>query len=313
MNCIKPISTLLLVATFACVSAPHMHAQTPSNSDAQQLMYMYAQDPEAAIKHVKQMWSSQKQIVRDTLIDQYATEVDRLGLHSVHPKDLMMLLSEISPSILKTERWRFLGVTSVSALMAILCDNYFLPKIHAARTQNPNNYDYSFASKALWGCFGLSGGLAIVSITALLTNEVGSHIYELPKADVSSLGFLQLRDLRRRIAKELVGQNNNWFVNNRLFVQRATLGLAIEKAYSKKQLQAAAIGGAVLLGAALLYMAVSSVRRNTKAAAVTIGAGALGGLAALLSLSPLATPVINERLKRLENDYQAYRREVRAS
>ena len=93
--------------------------------------------------------------------------------------------------------------------------------------------------------------------------------------------------LRQTIAKELSQElgNGRW-VNNRIFGQRATQALAIEKAYSKKQLQIAAISGAVVLAAMLVYLAASAVRKNSKAAIATIGTGVLGGIAGLLSLSP---------------------------
>ena len=292
MNNLKPISTLLLIATMVGVSAPHLHAEGTATGN-QALVYLLATDPAAATAQAQELSHSKKYPFRTALVGQQHIEANRLFWHSVHPKDLLTLQSEISTTMHKTERWRSIGLTSAGALLTAITAFKTRKGVKASKGKQAGSY---FILTYILGAF------SVVSLANLIHNESGDLTKIFPKGDVSSLSFQHLRDLRLMIAKQLT---QTFTGNNRFFIQAAALGLTVEEAYNKKLMQIGAIGGAVALAAIVLFLAASAVRKNTKAAAATIGAGALGGLAGLLSLSPLATPVINERLKRLQTQYRA--------
>ncbi len=294
MNCVKATSSLLLIASVLGTTAP-----LRADFGTELLPHMYVGNQAATIEHAHKLPLREKRALREAIVMQNVDEVARLlPLHNVNPKDLMKFLEHVATDVQKAERWRGIGQQTLLGLAT------FGMFIGACTTERETS------SKFGWVTVALSAGSGLRLAMLLAKEGLFNGFRKLPVIDVESKGFLELRGMRQTIAKDLKDELENLFINNRKFVDRAALALRIEKAYSKKQLTVAAIGGAVVLAAAVLYLAATVIRRNTKAA--TIGAGILGGLASLLSLSSIATPIINERLKRLQSDYRKSLAQVRA-
>ncbi len=289
MNRAKSTSSLLLLATMLGAVAP-----LRADYGTELLPHMYVGSPATTIEHAHKLPLSEKLALRQAIVERNAAEVARLlPLHEVNPRDLMKFLEHVATDVRKGERWKAVGRQAGLGLFTLVAF------IGAAASNDRR-------TSAAFGSFIMPllavGGLNLGGLFA--KEGLFNGLRKLPKQNVENMNFLELRGYRQTIANDLVAELGHWFlVNNRKFVDRAALALQVEAAYSKKQLMVGAIAGAVVLAAAVLYLAASAVRRNTQAKAATIGAGVLGGLAGLLSLSPFASPMINERLKRLQSKY----------
>ncbi len=311
MNFVKPISTILLLASVVGSAAPLVQAKR-NDIGAAQLMYM---NPKEAMKYVEGLSLHEQAYLRRALVDQYGMEVNRLW-HPTNTTDLMTLLAQVGPIVHKKAKWfniGMVGALGTAGTFALGAGGW----INAVANHWGRNQHTASTLRA-GALVELGLGALCLLMMAEPINRLEASSYNpfnhLPKVDVASMSFFGLRGLRQTIAKELSQElNDGMWCNNRIFGPRATRALEIEKAYSRKQLQIAAVSGAVVLGALLVYLAVSSVRKNAKAKAATIGAGVAGGITGLLSLSPLATPFVNEKLKRLQSKYRESLAQVRSA
>ncbi len=294
MNLVKTTSSLLLLASILGMAAP-LHA----NNNAMQLPYMYADTPASIIEQANKIPWHQKIAMQKTMVELYGKEVEKLlPIHKVHPQKLMELLGHVGENTRKVDR---IALGFLQAILGVITIGMGYATLKS--TVRSDRVAFGSLSCLSMVPFG-------ICLAGFLRNM--APLDNLPKMDIANQGILGLRAIRQTIAKDLADDTKGFFINNLKLLKHATVALSVEKAYSKKQLQIAAIGSAVLLSAAVLFLAVAAIRHNTKAAAATLGAGALGGLAGLLSLSPFATPVINERLKRLQSEYRNSRQQVLA-
>ena len=316
MNFVKPISSLLLLASVVGSAITPLQAKTRADYGMNQLEFVIESDLESALKLAEKLPIEEQLRLLEMLVKQYSSEVNRWW-HWTSPKKLMTVLAKVGKGLHKQELREGLILTSLSTLFFATLAGVSAYTGMAALNQGRTPTNDTAQKVGMLLCVG-SSYMTLFSILGfgaiLIRDWAGNAFHKMPDLDVNSLSFLKLRDLRQNIAKEFTdGLKRKWLYGHRMYADRCSLGLAAEKAYSRKQLQIAAISGAVVLGALLVYLAVSSVRKNTKAKAATIGAGVLGGIAGLLSLSPLATPFVNEKLKRLQSKYREARAQVRAA
>ena len=320
MNRVKATSSLLLFASILVATAP-LHAKQTRDYGTELLPHMFGSNSASTLNHAHKLPLREQWELRDALLEQYGTAVNKLlPFHSVNPEDSMLFLTHVGKDIKNSELARGILSSVLFGLGAVSTGLFGLASMPQPRRGSTGSWEEAdgksssprttsggvgSASRNWFTATAVLSVLSGINLVGILSRQgILNGLRKLPAMDVASKSFFELRGLRQGIATELAKALKSPLINNRLFIDRATLALSIEKAYNKKQLQIAAIGGAVVLATALLYLAVSTIRRNTKAKVATIGAGALGGLAALLSLSPFATPVIDERLKRLQAQYQ---------
>ncbi len=308
------------------------------------LPYMYGNDPVGTHGYVNtHLGHWEQEELRDFLIREYEAGTRKRasreqfanifpvdGLRRVTPQTNIAMLSDIAPGIHRTDIARHLiRLVLVSIPPSVL-------GFRAWKKRNDPRIDHIFEyfdydkkenatrvtgshhpSRNPGTAAGLLAILPLISLARLAYKCSGIHgTYEASKLpfwekilNTSSIG----RVLKREITgdPDLPGRT----VRNGGIARLATAALSLERDIARNEkiriaLVVLATIAVVAVSATALYKLVGAISNKVSGRSYALGASATAGVLGLLQASPLITPVLSERLKRLQTQYRNLRAQL---